>query len=179
MNEFKDGNIFFEIMQQEIWNKAQTDTAALQALYEQNKKNYTWTQSADAVLFFCAEENSAKKVYEEVKKNPANWQKIVEANAEKVVADSSRYEWSQIPNLFKMTPKPGMITTPLVNTNDNTASFAYIVQVFPQPTQRTFNEARGLVITDYQAILEKQWTETLKKKYPVLIDQKVLNDISK
>ncbi|MDZ4793592.1 MAG: peptidylprolyl isomerase [Bacteroidota bacterium] len=179
MNEFKDGNIFFEIMQQEIWNKAQTDTAALLRIYEQNKKNYTWTQSADAVLFFCADVNSAKKVYDEVKKKPANWQKIVEGYAEKVVADSSRYEWAQLPNLLKMIPKPGMMTTPLVNTNDNTASFAYIVRVFSQPMQRTFNEARGMLITDYQAFLEKQWTETLKKKYPVGIDQKVLNEISK
>ena len=70
MNEFKDGNIFFEIMQQEVWNKAQTDSAALKALYEKNKKNYTWNQSADAVLFFCSDENTAKTVYEEIKKNP-------------------------------------------------------------------------------------------------------------
>jgi peptidyl-prolyl cis-trans isomerase SurA len=179
MTEFKDGNIFFEIMQQEIWNKAQTDTAALQALYEKNKKNYIWNQCADAVLFFCSDETTAKKIYDEVKKKPADWNKIIEMYSEKVVADSSRYEWSQIPNLFKMIPKAGMITTPLVNTNDNTASFAYIIQAYTQPMQRIFNEAKGLVINDYQTILETQWTEALKKKYPVVIDQKVLESISK
>lgn len=179
MTEFKDGNIFFEIMQQEIWNKAQNDTTALQALYEKNKKNYTWNQCADAVLFFCSEETTAKKLYDEVKKKPADWRKAAEQYTEKVVVDSSRYEWSQIPNLFKMIPKAGMITTPLVNTNDNTASFAYILQAYSQPMQRTFIEAKGLVINDYQTLLEKQWTEELKKKYPVLINEKVLNDISK
>lgn len=179
MNEFKDGNIFFEIMQQEIWNKAQMDTAALKSLYEQNKKSYVWNQCADAILFFCSDENTAKKLYDEVKKDPAGWRKATENYSEKVVADSSRYEWSQIPNLFKMVPKAGMITTPLVNTNDNTASFAYIIAAHNQPLQRTFNEAKGLVINDYQIVLEKQWTEKLKKKYPVVIDQKVLADISK
>jgi len=179
MNEFKDGNLFFEIMQQEIWNKAQTDTAAQQALYEKNKKNYTWNQCADAVLFFCADEATAKKVYDEVKRQPAAWRKIVDLNTEKVAADSSRYEWSQLPNLNKAVPKAGTMTSPLVNTNDNTASFAYIFQSYAQPMQRTFNEARGLVISDYQAILEKQWTDVLKKKYPVVIDKKVLADISK
>ena len=179
MTEFKDGNIFFEIMQQEIWNKAQNDTVSLLTLYESNKKNYTWNQCADAILFFCADENTAKKVYDQVKKKPADWHKIVEQYSEKVVADSSRYEWSQIPNLFKIIPKPGMITSPLVNTNDNTASFAYIIQAYSQPMQRTFNEAKGLVINDYQIILEKQWTEVLKKKYPVVIDQKVLESLSK
>ncbi len=179
MTEFKDGNIFFEIMQQEIWNKAQTDSAALLSLYEKNKKNYIWNQCADAVLFFCSDETTAKKVYDQVKKKPADWRKAAEQYSEKVVIDSSRYEWSQIPNLFKMIPKPGMITSPLVNTNDNTASFAYIIQAYTQPMQRTFVEARGLVINDYQTILETRFTEALKKKYPVVIDQKVLNDISK
>lgn len=179
MNEFKDGNIFFEIMQQEIWNKAQVDTTALMALYEQNRKNYMWDKSADAVLFFCSDENTAKKVYEEVKKNPHSWRKIAENYSEKVVVDSSRYEWTQIPNLQQTVPKAGIITLPLLNTNDNTASFAYIVAVHSQPLQRTFNEARGLVINDYQLILEKQWTEKLRKKYPVVIDQKVLAEISK
>ncbi|MEO7983331.1 MAG: peptidylprolyl isomerase [Bacteroidota bacterium] len=179
MMEFKDGNIFFEIMQQEIWNKGQNDTTALRALYEKNKKNYTWNQCADAVLFFCADEVSAKKVYEEVKKKPADWRKIVEQYTEKVVADSSRFEWDQIPNLGKTIPKAGMITTPLVNSNDNTASFASIIRTYSQPLQRSFNEARGLVINDYQLILEKEWTDKLKKEYPVVIDKKVLNDISK
>ncbi len=179
MTEFKDGNIFFEIMQQEIWNKAQTDTVALAALYEKNKKNYIWNQCADAVLFYCADENTAKAVYQEVKKKPTNWHKIIELYAEKVVADSSRYEWSQIPNLFKMIPKAGMVLSPLVNTNDNTASFAYIIKSYSQPMQRTFNEAKGLVINDYQIILENQWIENLKKKYPVVVNEKVLREISK
>ena len=52
-------------------------------------------------------------------------------------------------------------------------------KVYMQPTTRTFNEARGLVINDYQDYLEKEWIKELKKKYPVVINQKVLADISK
>ena len=178
MQEFKDGNLFFEIMQQEIWNKAQSDSIALQDLYRKNKSTYLWKQSADAVVFFCSDETMAKAAYEEVKKEPAGWRKVADKYTEKIVVDSSRYEWSQLPNLNKMIPNDGMITTPLLNKNDNTASFAYIVQTYPQATQRSFNEAKGLVITDYQALLEQQWDEMLKKKFPVVIDQKVLNSIS-
>ena len=179
MAEFRDGNLFFEIMQQEIWNKAQGDTAALRALYEKNKKNYTWKASADAILFFCADQNTARQLFDKIKANPANWRAEAELMGDRVVADSSRYEWPQIPNLNKMAPKPGMVTTPLVNTNDNTASFACIAKVYSQPTQRSFTEAKGLVINDYQVVLEKQWEEALLKKYPVVIDQKVLAEISK
>ncbi len=179
MQEFKDGNLFFEIMQQEIWNKAQSDSAALLSLYEKNKGNYLWKQSADAVVFFCSDETAAKTAYNDLKKDPANWRKVADMYPDKIVVDSSRYEWNQLPNLNAMTPKVGMITTPLLNKMDNTASFAYVVKVYPQPTQRSFNEAKGLLINDYQAVLEQEWNDALKKKFPVVIDQKVLADISK
>lgn len=179
MAEFRDGNMFFEIMQQEVWNKAQGDTVALQALYAKNRDSYTWMQSADVVIFFCSDQSIAQTVYDKVKANQADWKKVVEMYSEKVLADSSRYEWSQIPNLNKMVPKAGMLTTPVMNNTDNTASFAYIVNSYPQPSLRSFNEAKGLVINDYQVELEKQWDEALRKKYPVVIDQKVLLAMSK
>jgi peptidyl-prolyl cis-trans isomerase SurA len=179
MTEFKDGNLFFEIMQQEIWNKAQGDSIGLTALYNKNKKSYTWKQSADAVIFFCSDKDISKAAFDKLKKTPGDWRKITELYPEKIIADSSRYEWSQIPNLNKIIPKAGTITTPLINKNDNTASFAYVIKAYPQPMQRSFNEARGLVINDYQALLENEWTAALKKKYPVVIDQKVLSGILK
>ena len=179
MAEFRDGNLFFEVMQQEVWTKAQSDTAALQALYEKNKRQYTWQQSADVVIFFCSDPTIAQTIYDKVKANPADWKKITDQYSEKVLADSSRYEWNQIPNLNKQVPKAGMMTSPVINQTDNTASFAYIFNAYPQLLQRSYSEAKGIVINDYQAILEKEWEEVLKKKYPVKVEEKVLADISK
>lgn len=179
MEEFKDGNLFFEIMQREIWNRAQTDSSQLVTLYEKNKTKYTWQPSADAVVFFCADKATAQSIYDELQKNPAVWRTITATYTEKVVADSARYEWDQLPNLGKAVPKAGMITAPLVNVNDNSASFAYIIRVYPQVMQRSYNDAKGLVINDYQNVLEEQWIADLKKKYPVVINQKVLAGISK
>ena len=179
MTEFKDGNLFFEIMQQEVWNKAQNDSVALQALYEKNKSQYNWNKSADAVIFFCSDETVAKELYNKIKSNPANWAKAVEAVSEKVVADSARYEWSQIPGMDGKTPVNGMITPLSVNPTDRTASFSLVSKVYTLPSPRTFNEARGLVMNDYQAMLEEEWIKTLKKKYPVVVDEKVLAQVLK
>jgi peptidyl-prolyl cis-trans isomerase SurA len=179
MTEFKDGNLFFEIMQQEVWNKAQNDTVALQALYEKNKSRYNWNKSADAVIFFCSDEAVAKELFNKIKSDPAGWPKAVEAVSEKVVADSARYEWSQIPGIDGKTPVNGMITSLSVNPTDRTASFSLINKVYNQPSPRTFNEARGLVMNDYQATLEEEWIKVLKKKYPVVVDEKVLVQVSK
>jgi peptidyl-prolyl cis-trans isomerase SurA len=179
MKEFMDGNLFFEIMQQEVWNKAQADSVALASLYNNNKKNYQWKQSADAVIFFCSDSVTARQLFTAIKTNPLDWKNAVAQYPETVIADSSRYEWEQLPNLNKSIPRPGMITTPLVNRNDNTVSFAYVIATYPQPMQRSYAEAKGLVINDYQALLEKKWDEALSKKYPVVVDKKVLAAISK
>jgi peptidyl-prolyl cis-trans isomerase SurA len=40
--------------------------------------------------------------------------------------------------------------------------------------QKTLKEAKGLVTSDYQVELEQKWMETLREKYPVKIDEKVL-----
>ena len=99
--------------------------------------------------------------------------------SEKIAADSSRFELTQIPNPSNLPWKPGTITAPLTNKADNTASFAYIVRYYPQPEPRSFAAAKGLVITDYQNDLEKKWLEELREKYPVRINEKVLEELKR
>jgi peptidyl-prolyl cis-trans isomerase SurA len=181
MNEFRDGNLFFEIMQQQIWNKTQNDSTELLALYKKNASRYYWKPSADAVVFLCTEAETGRALYDQLKKNPATWKTAIVSYSEKVFTDSSRYEWEQIPGLGKLIPKPGMLTKQTANANsaDNSTSFAYIIKVYTESTPRSFNEAKGLVMNDYQAALEEQWIKELRIKYPVAIDNKVLAQISK
>jgi peptidyl-prolyl cis-trans isomerase SurA len=46
-----------------------------------------------------------------------------------------------------------------------------IISKIDAPRQKTFEEARGLAISDYQQYLEEQWLAELKKKYPVAVNQ--------
>jgi peptidyl-prolyl cis-trans isomerase SurA len=131
------------------------------------------------VIFFCSDAAVARTLHDQLKKDPTAWKKLTETLSEKVVTDSSRYEWEQVPGLNKTTPKPGMLTLLTANPTDNSASFAYVIKIYTESSPRTFNEARGLVMNDYQALLEEQWIQSLRKKYPVVIDQKVLAAISK
>lgn len=179
MNEFRDGNLFFEIMQQEIWNKAQTDSASLLALFEKRKDQYNWKPSAEAVIFFCNDEAVAKTFQNQVRQQPGAWRTLADALVEKVVADSARYEWDQLPGLNGSVPKENTLTPLSVNKQDNSAAFAYVFKVYPQPGPRSFAEAKGLVINDQQSLLEEAWLAELKKKYPVHIDQQVWEELIK
>jgi peptidyl-prolyl cis-trans isomerase SurA len=53
---------------------------------------------------------------------------------------------------------------------DNRAYYIIISKI-DAPRQKTFEEARGLAISDYQQYLEEQWLTELKKKYPVVTNQ--------
>ena len=177
IDEFKDGNLFFEIMQREVWGPAQTDSIALAKYFEKNRSKYNWKPSADAVIFYANDMVTAKTFNSDLKKAPASWHELVNTAEDKIAADSSRFEVSQIPNPAKQVLQPGTVTNPLLNKSDNTASFAYIIRNYNKTEPRNFADARGLVINDYQIELEKNWVDQLKKKYPVKINEKVLNNL--
>lgn len=41
----------------------------------------------------------------------------------------------------------------------------------------SYTDVRGIITADYQNYLEKTWIETLRNKYPVVINQEVLNTL--
>jgi len=179
IDEFRDGNLFFEIMQKEVWGPSQTDSTALVNYFEKNRSKYNWKPSADAVIFYASDMTTAKTFSTELKKAPAAWHNLVGNYEEKIAADSSRFELPQIPNPAKQALQPGTVTNPLVNRADNTASFAYVIRSYNNTEPRNFADARGLVINDYQVEIEKNWVQQLKKKYPVRINEKLVNELIK
>ena len=54
-----------------------------------------------------------------------------------------------------------------------------VVEDVRGPEQKTLNEAKGLVTSDYQAELEQQWMERMRQKYPVTVNQSVLEKVRK
>jgi peptidyl-prolyl cis-trans isomerase SurA len=179
MDEFRDGNLFFEIMQREVWGPAQADTLGLEKFYAQHHDRYIWKQSADAVLFYAPDAATAKAARAALLKKPSAWRTAMAAFDDKVAIDSNRFELDQVPNPGKIALKPGAVTEPLVNATDGSASFGLVLALHPASQPRTFAEARGQVITDYQKELEDRWVNTLRAKYPVTINQPALLELMK
>lgn len=178
MQEFKEGNVLFEIMERKIWNNAANDAAGLQKQYDENKNKYLWAASADIILFNCFNKQTADASREALH-NHKDWKKIVEESNNTVQADSGRFEISQLPLTFDDTYTDGDITGITVNPMDSTVGFAKIIKRYPAGLQRSFEEARGLVINDYQNILEEKWITDLKKKYPVKVNETVFQSLLK
>lgn len=176
LEEFKEGNMLFEVMQRNVWDKASNDSIGLKNYYDQHKGKYTWNESADAVLISCSNAKIANNIFEQIKKGKS-WKQVAEENMSQVQTDSSRYELTQIPAKTNTKFTEGIITEPLVNENDGTATLVKILKIYPANQQRNFEEARGLVINDYQNFLEEKWIAQLKKKYPVKVNEKVFQSL--
>lgn len=177
VKEFKEANLLFAIMEKNVWGQANIDSVGLLQYYNDHKATYTWPPSADAIIITCNNERLAKETQQKLKDNVKNWREVIANNAADITADSGRYELTQLPEVEKNKISTGIMTDLTKNKNDNSYSFSYIVKVYKEPGQRTFEEARGLVISDYQQVLEDKWIKALKKKYPVIINQKTYDSI--
>jgi len=179
MKELKDGNLFFDIMMREVWSNAQSDTAGQRAFYEQNKSKYKWNYSADAVIFYCGDSVTARSFRNLLVTDKTKWRSVMENYSDKITLDSSRFEITKIPGAQKTTAKAGTITNIVKNKDDNSASFALIFKIYPLPGQKTFADARGDIVSDFQDAIDKKWITELKKKYPVKVNEEVLKSIAK
>ncbi len=177
LNEFKEGNLLFEIMQRNIWDKASVDSVGLKKYYDSHKNNYWWEASADAIILTAAGEAAAEEARKQLAADYHSWKKILESGDGAIQADSGRFELGQIPVVERTNFQPGLITAPVKNETDHSLTFAYIIKLRRDREPRDFTDARGFVINDYQAALEDKWITELKKKYPLKINDAVVKTL--
>jgi peptidyl-prolyl cis-trans isomerase SurA len=176
VNEFSDGNLLFEIMQRQIWNRSIADSSGLKKYFDFNTKKYWWKPGSEAIIFNAPNIAVAKNLQAELAKNIAGWRVTIDNYAGQIHADSGRFELSQIPG---KQPVGAAKFTQTATNSDRSVQFAYIVREYNTAAPRTYEEARGLVINDYQNDLENQWIEELKKKYPVTVSETVFRQLPK
>ncbi|MBL7700891.1 MAG: peptidylprolyl isomerase [Ferruginibacter sp.] len=178
MDEFKDGNVLFEIMERNIWGKASSDQAGLQQYYNDNKSKYLWNASAGVIVFNCTNKAIAEEARAALMKGKG-WRKIAEESNNNVQADSGRFELSQIPVTIDTKVPEGFVSEINVNPVDGNISFIKLINQYSAGLQRSFEEAKGMVINDYQNVLEEKWIGELKVKYPVKINEIVFQSVLK
>ena len=178
LQEFKEGNLFFEVMGRRVWNKSSNDLTALKGFYETNKDHFVWVESADVILvnakYFAYADYAA-----EIMKNGEDWKKIAAESEGMIQSDSGRYEISQLPIKPGAKLVEGAIMEIVKNNSDNSAGFVKVLKIYPSKLQRNFDEAKSLVINEYQKQLEETWMNELTKKYPVKVNNAVLQSLLK
>ena len=179
MKEFSEGNLLFTIMQQKVWNAASSDTNGLKEYYDHHKEKYKWENSADALIITTLNEEFTAKARENVTNNFEEWRQWADESNGLIQADSGRFELGQIPVINRTNFAPGLTTAPVINPQDSSRTFAYIIKLYPADEPKNFEDAKGAIINDYQVYLEEKWIAALKKKYPVRINKRVFRSLPK
>jgi len=175
IEEFKEGNMLFEVMEKQVWSKASSDTVGLKNYYNENRKHYIWSKSADAIVMNCVSEPVAIEALASMQSG-LSWHNLLAVKQGEIQGDSGRFEIAQIGG--DENALPGTFSA-ITKNPDGTASFIKYIKHYPNGDQRSFADAKGMAINDYQLIVEKNWLEELKKKSPVKVNEALLKEIIK
>ncbi len=175
--EFNEANLLFAVMDKHVWSKAAEDTLGLRKYYGIHKQQYNWQPGVTALVISSASKEMVQSVGDELKTNGTDWRNIISKHGEAVLADSSRFEIGQLPVKQQVPMQKGFVSAPEDNESSDSYTVVYVFETFPQISPRNFDDARGMVINDYQQQLEEKWVAELKKKYPVRVNDAVAKQL--
>lgn len=178
MNEYHDGILLYEIMSDEVWNKAMSDTTGLKNFYENNKANYQWGKRLDAKVFETVSSTVADNVHSLLQKG------LSSDSISSIINKESELNLRVRSNKFEVEKTNYLTNQSLVKGINKPYSFEgkfYVVDVkeVTAPTQKELNEAKGLITSDYQNHLEKEWLKSLETKHSIKVNNEVLYSIGK
>ena len=178
MEEYYDGILLFDLMDKEVWSKAVKDTTGLENFYTQNKQNYLWDERAEATIFTINDEADVARVAEILQNNSTDEEvlkSLEQDSIRSVRIKKGKYEKGDNNYVDMMTWETGLSDALKTNV-DKVTVFVRIHEILaPQPKE--LQEARGIITSDYQTELEKNWVKSLREKYPVSVDQELFNKV--
>ncbi|MGL4597562.1 MAG: peptidylprolyl isomerase [Bacteroidia bacterium] len=175
MQEYRDGILLFDLMDKRVWSKAVKDTTGLRTYYEANKTKYMWNERADATVYSCKDAKTAKLVRKMLKKGKSEKEisDVLNKDSQLNVQFESKVFNKAENSLVDQNWKAG---TSADIEKDGRVMIVVTKKIIP-PTPKSLQESKGVITSDYQAQLEKEWIESLRKKYPVTVDQAVLKQV--
>ena len=183
--EYLDGILLFAISDREVWSKAKQDSSGLTNFYKKNAKSYRWGKRMDATVYYCSDKKVATRVSRTIREKNEGTGRLpeglytffCEADGKNPCIDTIRRTLPKGANTLADRFKWKKGCSKIMEWNGN---FVFLdIHDILRPRRKTFEEARGEVIADYQDELENKWIEQLKKKYPVTIDEIVWADLKK
>ena len=179
VREYHDGILLFDVSLREVWDKANKDTDGLAAYFKANKKNYTWDEPHFKGYIIQAKDMASAKAAKQIVKS-AKPDSVMSYLNQRVNIDSVTYV--KVQHGLWTKGQNAMVDKYAFNDKETeftpTEEYPVVLcvgKVLKAPQE--YMDVRGQVTNDYQDQLEKQWIETLREKYPVIINEEVLESL--
>ena len=181
IQEYHDGLLLYEISNQLVWDKAAKDDAGLAQFFKKNKKKYNWDKPRFKGIAYHVKDqadveavkNCVKKLkfgeWAEALRQTFNGDSIIRIRVEKglfrqgdnALVDSAVFKKDTTVTKLKDYPID--------------AVYGRVLKKGPED----YTDVRGLVVTDYQDMLEREWVADLRRKYTFSVNTDVLNTVNK
>lgn len=173
VGEYRDGLLLFDLMESSIWNAAKTDSVEVKDYYNAHKENYIIPKRINAVVASSGKQKTLKKVSKLLAQG-MELDKI-----KNLVNSNDKIEVIFTEGIMEAThqalPKDYTFQKGISKVYNHNSGYV-VVQVkemLPKET-KSFEDAKGAVIADYQNYKEARWLNELKEKYPVVVNQSIL-----
>ena len=181
IQEYHDGLLLYEISNQLVWDKAAKDEAGLDQYFKKNKKKYQWNKPHFKGIAYHVKDpadiegvkNCVKKLkfgqWAEALRQTFNGDSIIRIRVEKGLFRQGDNALVDSVIFHKDT------TVTKVKDYPYDAVYGKILKSGPED----YTDVRGLVVTDYQDMLEREWVATLRRKYSFSVNTDVLDTVNK
>lgn len=169
LNEFKEGLVLFELLEQNIWNESATDTVALQNYYQNNKTTYLQPANFIGEVYVFNSKSDAKTYHKLLKKN----YKVKEADFPMVYKYQGRFYMND-----KRLPENldfNSLGKNVVKHNNN--YYVFYIRDKKDEHQSTYEEVKNQVLSDYQKQYEDKYNQDLINKAQIKVNQPVLDQL--
>ena len=180
VQEYRDGILLFDLMDREVWNKAVKDTTGLQEFHERNASKYMWEDRVYAYVITVTRAEALPKV-------KALLDSGIELDSLRTAIQRDSINYAFVRKGFYQRGDNQYVDqtewkvgerNEIPSTVDQSTTIVCIKEL-RKPEPKTLKEARGLVTSDYQVELEQKWVKSLKERYPVKVNEKVLDKVRK
>lgn len=178
MQEYHDGVLLYEIMTDKVWNKASTDTLGLNKFYEQNLKKFMWKDRIDATVYECLDKKIATQVHKMLKNDTINSKhvlaKINEKSELNLKVRMNKFEITETPFLKDHNFKKGL------NAPYEFSGKYYVIkatEILPSSPKK-LTEAKGIITSEYQNEIERNWMEELNNKYSFKLNENIIYNLN-
>jgi peptidyl-prolyl cis-trans isomerase SurA len=185
MGEYEEGILLYRIEQDEIWKKIQVNDSLLHIYYQSHKENYRWADRVNFAEIYVLSDSAAKAAYWKLQYGE-DFLSVAQEFTVRPGYREKKGEWG-----FQAYSANGLATKASTMWVDSvTVPFKYesgwsILKVLARDPARikTFEETGAELASGYQDEVskkrEQEWLESLRQKYPVIIDRTVLNNAFK
>lgn len=167
MQEYHDGILLFELTDKMVWSKAVNDTTGLESYYLANSSKYMWKERVKYTTYTCTDDKTkqeAMKMLGKGKSQEEVFAKLNKKTPDAISAKEVKHEKTDA-TAEKLWDKKGVVDVP------GKENKFHVVSGVLAPENKALKEAKGLITSDYQNYLEKEWITRLRSKYTIQVNE--------